>query len=97
MSAWEIRRGDCIEAMAAMEDCSIDAIVTDPPYGISFMGRAWDTFDPATMEKRVGVRNGTGPPSYDSRTPVSQKESGVSASSDREERARRLIGALMAA
>jgi site-specific DNA-methyltransferase (adenine-specific) len=25
-----------------MDDCSIDSIVTDPPYGISFMGKKWD-------------------------------------------------------
>lgn len=34
--------GDCREVMATMEAESIDAIVTDPPYGLSFMGREWD-------------------------------------------------------
>ena len=38
----EIRQGDCIELMRQMEPCSIDAIVTDPPYGIGFMGKGWD-------------------------------------------------------
>lgn len=33
---------DCLEAMRAMEADSVDAIVTDPPYGLSFMGRGWD-------------------------------------------------------
>jgi DNA modification methylase len=33
---------DCLDAMRAMPDASIDAIVTDPPYGLSFMGRDWD-------------------------------------------------------
>ncbi len=33
---------DCIATMARMEDDCIDAIVTDPPYGIGFMGKAWD-------------------------------------------------------
>lgn len=33
---------DCIVTMAKMVDNSIDAIVTDPPYGISFMGKKWD-------------------------------------------------------
>lgn len=43
MSAtWEIRQGDCVEQMAAMPDCSIDAVVCDPPYGIGFMGHDWD-------------------------------------------------------
>ncbi|MBV4490918.1 DNA-methyltransferase [Pseudomonas oryzicola] len=33
--------GDCIEAMRDMPDNSIDSIVTDPPYGLSFMGKRW--------------------------------------------------------
>ena len=33
---------DCIEAMKRMPDNCIDAIVTDPPYGLSFMGKNWD-------------------------------------------------------
>jgi site-specific DNA-methyltransferase (adenine-specific) len=32
---WELLHGDCRELMADMEGCSIDAIVTDPPYGLS--------------------------------------------------------------
>jgi len=35
-------RGDCREAMPPMESASIDAVVTDPPYELGFMGRAWD-------------------------------------------------------
>ena len=34
--------GDCLEAMKAMPDNSVDSIVTDPPYGLSFMGKKWD-------------------------------------------------------
>ena len=34
--------GDCLIEMAKMEPNSIDAIVTDPPYGLSFMGKDWD-------------------------------------------------------
>ncbi len=34
--------GDCIEVMATLPDASIDAIVCDPPYGLGFMGKAWD-------------------------------------------------------
>jgi DNA modification methylase len=37
-----IHNGDCIEVMATFEPESIDAIVTDPPYGLGFMGKAWD-------------------------------------------------------
>lgn len=33
---------DCMEAMKGFEDNSVDSIVTDPPYGLSFMGKKWD-------------------------------------------------------
>lgn len=36
-------KGDCIEEMRRIPDNSVDAVVTDPPYGIGFMGHAWDT------------------------------------------------------
>jgi|GEM_PF-3494129 len=34
--------GDCREIMAGMDANSVDAIVTDPPAGISFMAKSWD-------------------------------------------------------
>lgn len=34
--------GDCLEVMPTLEADSVDAIVTDPPYGLSFMGKDWD-------------------------------------------------------
>ena len=34
--------GDAIEVMKDIEDNSVDSIVTDPPAGISFMGKNWD-------------------------------------------------------
>jgi len=34
--------GDCKNKLKELEDNSIDSIVTDPPYGISFMGKKWD-------------------------------------------------------
>lgn len=37
-----LHHGDCLDVMAAMEAESVDAIVTDPPYSIGFMGRKWD-------------------------------------------------------
>jgi DNA modification methylase len=38
--------GDCIEVMRALPDSSVHAIVTDPPYGLGFMGKAWDGLPP---------------------------------------------------
>jgi site-specific DNA-methyltransferase (adenine-specific) len=37
-----IYTGDCLERLKLLPDNSIDSIVTDPPYGISFMGKKWD-------------------------------------------------------
>ena len=34
--------GDCLTVMRGMADNSVDSIVTDPPYGLSFMGKKWD-------------------------------------------------------
>lgn len=34
-STWEIRPGDCVEVMRNLTDCSIDAVVTDPPYDLT--------------------------------------------------------------
>ena len=41
-SAATVYRGDCVDVMRALPACSVDAVVTDPPYGIGFMGKAWD-------------------------------------------------------
>lgn len=40
--SWQVITGDCIDKMRDLEADSIDAIVTDPPYGIGFMGHEWD-------------------------------------------------------
>ena len=37
----ELLHGDCLEQMAGMEAGSVDAVVTDPPYGLEFMGKEW--------------------------------------------------------
>ena len=34
--------GDCLDVLRTMPDCSVDAVVTDPPYGLAFMGKRWD-------------------------------------------------------
>ncbi len=35
-------QGDCLEWMRQLPDACVDAIVTDPPYGLGFMGEGWD-------------------------------------------------------
>ena len=41
--------GDCLEQMKTLPDNSVDGIVTDPPYGISFMAKKWD-YDVPSVE-----------------------------------------------
>ena len=44
MNYWKINEGDVLEVLRGMEENSVDAVVTDPPYGLEFMGRDWDSF-----------------------------------------------------
>lgn len=46
---FQLHHGDCIGVMRTMADNSVDAIVTDPPYGLKFMGRKWD-YDVPSIE-----------------------------------------------
>jgi DNA modification methylase len=45
--------GECVAEMAKLPAASIDAVVTDPPYGIGFMGREWDSFTPSEVRARL--------------------------------------------
>jgi DNA modification methylase len=38
--------GDCLDVMRTLPDASVDAVCTDPPYGLGFMGREWDDLPP---------------------------------------------------
>jgi len=52
--------GDCIEEMKKLPENSIDTIITDPPYGLEFMGKEWDSFR-ATRKTKSQVHSlGTG-------------------------------------
>ncbi len=51
--SYELHLGDCLEAMRTMADNSVDSVVTDPPYGIRFMGKSWDGAD---IEGRAAYR-----------------------------------------
>jgi len=41
--------GNCLDSLKGMPDNSVDSIVTDPPYGISFMSKKWD-YDVPSVE-----------------------------------------------
>jgi len=45
----KIIQGDCLEKLKELEDNSVDTIITDPPYGLSFMGKKWD-YDVPSIE-----------------------------------------------
>ncbi|MGS0573479.1 DNA-methyltransferase [Xanthomonas oryzae pv. oryzicola] len=44
-----IHVGDCLSILPSLAADSVDAIVTDPPYGLSFMGKRWDYDVPSTV------------------------------------------------
>ena len=46
---FQLHHGNCIDVLRTMNDNSVDAIVTDPPYGLKFMGRKWD-YDVPSIE-----------------------------------------------
>jgi site-specific DNA-methyltransferase (adenine-specific) len=45
----KILQGDCLEVMKTMENNSVDTIITDPPYWLSFMGKKRD-YDVPSVE-----------------------------------------------
>jgi DNA modification methylase len=50
--------GDCLDILRELDDASVDAVCTDPPYGIRFMGQAWDGAD---IEAGIELRRGQAP------------------------------------
>jgi DNA modification methylase len=52
---WRIEHADCLLALPKLDAASVDALITDPPYGINFHGMAWDRpakLDPARVPGR---------------------------------------------
>lgn len=39
----DLRLGDCLEILKTLPDNSVDSVVVDPPYGIGFMNKEWDS------------------------------------------------------
>jgi DNA modification methylase len=54
-----VHHGDCLALLPRLPDESMDAVVTDPPYGLDFMGKHWDTgavaFDVETWRQCLRV------------------------------------------
>lgn len=48
MEKFQLHLGDCLETLKTLPNDSVDSIVTDPPYGLSFMGKKWDYDVPST-------------------------------------------------
>ena len=46
---WSTAQGDCLEVLRRLGDNCLDSCVTDPPYGLSFMGKKWD-YDVPSVE-----------------------------------------------
>jgi site-specific DNA-methyltransferase (adenine-specific) len=42
MKNWHLQHGDALAVLRKMPSDSMDSIVTDPPYGLAFMGKKWD-------------------------------------------------------
>jgi len=51
--------GDCLDKLKELDNNSVDSIVTDPPYGLSFMSKDWDKVK-ATKETKSQVVKGLG-------------------------------------
>ena len=49
MKKWQVINGNNIDILKTYEDNTFDSIVTDPPYGIAFLGKDWDN-DTGAME-----------------------------------------------
>lgn len=47
--------GDCLALMPTLGDGVFDSVVTDPPYGIKFMGKAWDNGVPGVLFWRAAL------------------------------------------
>lgn len=45
--------GDCLKVLPTLESNSVHAVITDPPYGLEFMGKEWDSFKPSNSKIRT--------------------------------------------
>lgn len=50
-----IHHGDCLELLAELAEASVDALITDPPYSLGFLGREWDSHNGTVFHARKEV------------------------------------------
>jgi DNA modification methylase len=82
VSEVRVIEGDCLQVLPTLEAGSFDAVITDPPYGLGFMGADWDKPRPAgrvrdrvdgrTNRKDGGKSTTTTPESYVGGSPFQQ-------------------------
>jgi site-specific DNA-methyltransferase (adenine-specific) len=53
MGRVELLCGDCLALLPTLAEGSVDAVVTDPPYGLEFMGKEWDRLDYDLPQEQV--------------------------------------------
>jgi hypothetical protein len=76
-----LHHGDCLDVLRTLPDASVDSVVTDPPYGLEFMGKDWDApwKDPAAKfrtgtaaDEGFRVTRGSLPDAYRAGAPFQQ-------------------------
>lgn len=67
-----VYHGDCLNILTTVPDNSIDAIVTDPPYNLGFMGKQWDQFKQAP--RQIQGTGGTEAPFAHHSVPVTKDD-----------------------
>jgi len=56
MSEVQLYHGDCLDVLPALPENSVDTCITDPPYGLEFMGKDWDSGIPSVAFWREVLR-----------------------------------------
>ena len=59
MTTFQLYRGDAAQVLRGMAANSIDSVVCDPPYGISFMNKHWD-YDIPSQPALLDMKNDAG-------------------------------------
>jgi len=52
----DLRLGDCLELLKTLPAASVDSFVTDPPYGLKFVGKNWDACIPGVVFWEAALR-----------------------------------------